>query len=118
MSTPTNSCWVGGYASGASFPEALEAYKTGRYDGIGFVFCSADPYTGVDLDKCRNPETGDIDPWAREIMDALGGYQEVSPSGAGIHVIVEGKLPEGRNRRGNIEAYSQERFFTVTGVAV
>jgi putative DNA primase/helicase len=51
-------------------------------------------------------------------MDALGGYQEVSPSGTGVHIIVKGKLPEGRSRRGKIEAYSRERFFTFTGVAV
>jgi putative DNA primase/helicase len=100
------------------FEEALETLRAGDYAGLGFVFCSGDPYTGVDLDKCRDPETGAIEPWTREIMDHLGGYQEVSPSGTGVHIIVKGKLPEGRNRRGNIEAYSRERFFTISGVEV
>jgi putative DNA primase/helicase len=100
------------------FEEALETLRAGDHDGLGFVFCSEDPYTGIDLDKCRDPETGDIEPWAMAVMDQLGGYQEVSPSGTGVHIIVKGKLPEGRNRRGNIEAYSRERFFTISGVAV
>ncbi len=26
-----------------TFPEALGAFETGLYDGVGFVFCSADP---------------------------------------------------------------------------
>ena len=33
----------------ATFQEALEAYENGDYAGLGFVFSSADPYTGIDL---------------------------------------------------------------------
>jgi primase-polymerase (primpol)-like protein len=36
----------------SSFKEAVEAYEHGEYAGLGFVFCSGDPYTGVDLDGC------------------------------------------------------------------
>lgn len=100
-----------------SFEEAVAALKTGHFDGVGFVFSSADPYTGIDLDGCHDPETGEIDPEAQEIMDALGGYTEVSPSGTGVHIIVRGKLERGR-KRGWIEAYSCERFFTMTGRAL
>jgi len=102
-----------------TFFEALEAYETGRYDGIGFVFCSADAYTGIDLDKCRDPQSEKIDPQVLEIINAFpGAYTEVSPSGTGVHIIIRGKLDADRNRHGNIEVYSQERYFTVSGVAL
>src|SRR5919198_4877328 len=32
--------------------ESLEALRTGRYYGIGFVFSEDDPFTGVDIDDC------------------------------------------------------------------
>jgi putative DNA primase/helicase len=96
-----------------SFDEAVKALRTGHYDGIGFVFSSGDPFAGVDLDDCRDPETGEIEEWAAEIVQELGGYAEVSPSGTGVHIIVRGKAPN--KKRGKIEAYSSERYFTMTG---
>jgi primase-polymerase (primpol)-like protein len=39
----------------------------------------------------------------------------VSPSGTGYHVLVEGELPDGGNRRGDVEMYAHSRYFTVTG---
>jgi primase-polymerase (primpol)-like protein len=96
-----------------TFEEAVQALRTGRYDGIGFVFSSGDPFAGVDLDKCRDPETGELEEWAEKIVAAFGGYTEASPSGTGVHIIVRGKAPN--KKRGRIEAYSSERFFTVTG---
>jgi primase-polymerase (primpol)-like protein len=99
-----------------SFEEAVRALETGRYDGIGFVFCSGDEFVGIDLDKCRNPETGEIEEWAREIINSVSyKYVEVSPSGTGVHIITRGKLREG-HKKGNLEVYGQEKFFTFTGV--
>jgi primase-polymerase (primpol)-like protein len=68
----------------------------------------------VDLDDCRDPTTGELTSWAQDIVDRLDSYSEVSPSGRGVHVIVEGELPPGRNRRGDVEMYDEARFFTVT----
>ncbi len=83
-------------------------------DGIGFVFTASDPFCGVDLDECLNPETGEVEPWALEIVEELGSYTEISPSGTGLHVIVRAELPEGRRREGRVEMYDRGRFFTVT----
>ena len=102
----------------SSFEYALAAYEAGEplYDGIGFCFCSADPLCGIDLDGCRNPETGEVAPWAQKIIsDASDGYIEVSPSKTGVHVIVEGRVRDGGIRRGPVEMYSRDRFFTITG---
>jgi putative DNA primase/helicase len=103
-----------------TFGEALAAYEAQEppYAGIGYVFCSGDPFAGIDLDDCRDPETGEIEEWAQEIIGAASeeGYVEVSPSGRGIHVIVEGRVRGGGIRRGPIEMYSCDRFFTITGV--
>jgi hypothetical protein len=41
---------------------------------------------GIDLDTCRSPD-GAIEPWATEIVDRLGSYAEVSPSGSGLKVF-------------------------------
>jgi putative DNA primase/helicase len=102
----------------ATFEEALAAYEAGEppYDGIGFVFCSADPFVGIDLDGCRNPQTGEIEPWAQKIVDTFAseGYVEASPSGTGVHIIVKGTQKEGA-RRGRVEMYGQDRYFSVTG---
>jgi primase-polymerase (primpol)-like protein len=96
-----------------TFEEAAQALGTGRYSGVGFVFSSGDPFTGIDLDKCRDPETGEIKEWAEKIIDALGGYAEVSQSGEGVHIIVRGKGPN--KKRGKVEAYSSGRYFATTG---
>ena len=99
----------------ASYPEAVKAYKERGYGGIGFVFTPEDDLCGVDLDGCLNPETGEIEGWAQEIIEELDSYTEISPSGTGIHVLVRGELPPGRNRKGKFEAYDAGRYFTITG---
>lgn len=98
----------------SSFEDVLAAYETGEYDGVGFVFCSADPYVGVDLDGCVDSETGKVGPWAVQIIEGLNSYTELSPSGHGVHIIANGKIPHG-GRRGPVEMYSQDRFFTFSG---
>ncbi|RKD87987.1 phage NrS-1 polymerase family protein [Halopiger aswanensis] len=95
--------------------EALEYVAMGAADGIGFVFTVTDPLVGVDLDDCRDPETGEPLGPATTIIERLDSFTEVSPSGTGYHVILEGELPDGRNRHDSIEMYDQARFFTVTG---
>src|SRR5215217_1172560 len=97
------------------YDEAASACKDHSYAGIGFVFTPEDDLCGVDLDKCLNPETGEIEGWAREIIEELDSYTEISPSGTGVHVLVRATLPEGRNRKGRFEAYDRGRYFTVTG---
>jgi primase-polymerase (primpol)-like protein len=113
--------------SWAPFEEALAAYEAGKppYDGIGFVFCSADPFVGIDLDKCRDAKSGEVAPWAQSIISRVReGYVEASPSDTGIHIIVEGTARGGRMRKkvrlkgkvvGEIEVYGHGRFFTITG---
>ena len=60
-------------------------------------------------------ETGEIKPWARQIIIGLNSYTEVSPSGTGLHIFVRGHLPDKGQKRGPIELYDRERYFTVTG---
>ena len=101
-----------------TFSEALQTYEAGEplFDGIGFMFCSADPYVGIDFDDCRDPDSGEISPWAQKIIESVQeGYVETSPSGTGIHIIVEGTVRGGGMRKGKVEMYGRERFFTITG---
>jgi putative DNA primase/helicase len=99
-----------------TFEEALAAVEAGHYAGVGFVLCSGDPYTGLDLDHCRDPETGEVAQWAKEIIETVSAYAEVSPSGEGVHLIVRGELPN--SRREGVEVYSTRRFLTMTGRAL
>lgn len=97
------------------------------YDGPGFVFSADDPYVGIDLDGCRDPETGQFADWAREIILKFDSYSEVSPSRTGVKIFVKGewKFDGGRKCTVNaesvseklpgIEVYSQKRYFAVTG---
>src|SRR5215217_8096069 len=77
----------------ASYDEAVNACTEHGYDGIGFVFTPEDDLCGVDLDKCLDPGTGEIEGWAQEIIEELDSYTEISPSGTGVHILVRGELP-------------------------
>ena len=89
--------------------------RNSRTDGVGFVFDPKAGVVGVDLDNCRDADSEELESWTADIIDRLDSYTEVSPSGTGVHILVEGELPPGRNRRGDVEMYDRDRFFTVTG---
>nr|NHX41995.1 hypothetical protein [Haloarcula sp. R1-2] len=67
-----------------------------RLDGRLFIQREDDPYAFVDGDDVRDPETGEIHPAFRAVLDHLGvTYADVSSSGAGVHAYYRGELPVG-----------------------
>lgn len=42
----------------------------------------------VDLDAARDPETGELLPWADEVLGRFASFTEISPSGRGLHVLL------------------------------
>jgi putative DNA primase/helicase len=83
--------------------------------GVGFVFADTDNFTGIDLDDCRDPDTGMLSDQAQTIAFTFNSYTEVSPSGTGIKIFICGTSPGDRQRQNNIEIYSCDHYFTVTG---
>ena len=117
-----------------AYAEAVEYH--GREDtdteGVGFMLSQEGIVVGVDLDGCRHPDTGELEPWAEDIVDRLDTYTEVSPSGTGLRLFVVGLLPDGRNKQkqertldlpewvvqnknAEIEVYDRTRYMTYTG---
>jgi len=70
---------------------------------------------GVDLDNCRDPLTGRIEPWALEIVEKLDSYTEISPTGTGLHILIRGVLPRAV-KTDRVEIYWEGRYFTYTGM--
>ena len=87
----------------------------GQSQGLGFILRGN--HVGIDLDNCRDPQTGELEPWARDIIIRINSYTEISPSGTGIRIICRGKLPPGARRKGTVEMYdeSSPRYLTITG---
>ncbi len=92
---------------------ATTGYQRGVFSGVGFVLGGR--FVGIDLDHCRDANTGELQLWAQKIIDEIDSYTEVSPSGTGVHIFTQGELPEGRRRKDHVEAYGAGRYFTVTG---
>lgn len=107
----------------SSYDEVKKAYKTGKYDGIGFVFTNTD-YFGIDLDHVV--KDGEIHPKASDVLKIVESYTETSPSGDGFHIIGKGSAPEGskqvnlevtpEGKKVKFEIYDRKspRYFTVT----
>lgn len=92
------------------------------YLGLGFVFSEQDGFFGVDLDGCRNPETGEITHWGQEWIRRFASYAEVSPSGTGVKIYGIGQVPGGKGKKKNfngshegVECYDRGRYFCFTG---
>ena len=101
------------------FRSVEEAYKSGAWDGIGFVFARGGGLTGIDLDHCVGG--GELEPKAAAIVGALGSYAEYSVSGGGLHIIVRASVEQGVRTSSRsrldipVEIYSHGRYFTMTG---
>ena len=103
--------------------------------GIGLVLGPLDDGTclaGIDLDNCRHNDS--LTPWAQKIIERLGTYTEISPSGSGVKLfflLTQADAASVRSHLGNragrkwsaasranhppaIELYMKGRFFTFT----
>lgn len=102
--------------------------RLGGYEGLGFEFKAGGGIVGIDLDGCRNAETGEVADWAREIVNGINSYSEVSPSKTGIKIWCRGQLPNGAGKKREvkdaprvsdktpaIEMYDRGRYFAATG---
>lgn len=109
-----------------SFADAVAYHEcTGTdTDGVGFVVHDGDTVLGLDLDDIRDPDTGDLEPWADDLLDDVSTYAEVSPSGTGLRLFGLGFVPAVGNRgdvddgAGHLEMYDSGRYLTVTGQRV
>ena len=99
----------------APFEVVCAGVDAGKLDGCGFQVKESDPYVGVDLDHCRDSESGIISPSAQAIVDRYASYSEVSPSGTGIRIFIKAMKPGSRCRVGDVEIYNRDRYLTVTG---
>jgi len=66
---------------------------------LGYILPHDPPQTServafVDLDDVRRPDSGEIHPTAKEIVDELDTYTEISQSGEGLHCLLFGELPQ------------------------
>src|SRR5437879_2391688 len=97
--------------SWSSFANAKRAYEDGQYAGIGFMLTAG--IVGIDIDHCI--DVGQYSSAAVTMVEVLNTYAEVSPSGEGIRLFLQGNLPGPYRRRGPIELYQDHRYLTVTG---
>ena len=106
--------WAGFHSAAHAANAAVKAGEL--VDGLGFVF-DGDGVFGLDLDHCRDIESGLLTDAAREVLSHFPTYAEVSPSGTGVKLIGRGSLPgTGRkNTAAGLEVYDRGRYFTVTG---
>jgi replicative DNA helicase len=123
----------GGKPASSTNPETWSSFDAvteseDQCDGIGFVFREGGGLVGIDLDGCRDPDTGEVDVWAGDIVRRLASYAEVSPSRSGIKIFCKGSSPfdSGRKcmvdglglvggKQPAIEIYDRGRYFAVTG---
>jgi primase-polymerase (primpol)-like protein len=104
-----------------TFETVLNAWSKApqRYAGVGFVFSTHDPFSGIDLDDSLDAD-GKPKPWARGVVERFSDtYMEISPSGQGLKIWAKGSLPANlpgvKVGDGGIELYDHARYFAVTG---
>ena len=106
-----------------SFDKCLSVLPESGMTGLGFVITPSCYLTCIDVDnpyklnkdgspKYDNPEQL----LARQIAvsKAFNTYQEISPSGKGLHIWLRGSVPSGRDRY-SIGLYPSGRYMTMTG---
>lgn len=104
----------------SSFADACDAASRLGVD-VGYILSKDDQFTCIDVDL--KPESPQEDYERSQMMTTtFDSYTELSRSGLGLHIWVEGNIGQGvrrtRGHLGGVEVYSQERFIICTGAVV
>jgi hypothetical protein len=103
-------------ATWGTYAQAIACCKKRGHDGVGFVLTEHDDLTGIDLDHCRDPKTGQFEPWAAEVLAFKETYAEISVSGTGVHILALGKIEKTvKADKSGVEMYRSARYLIVTG---
>ena len=97
-----------------SFAEAVKAYASGKFDGIGFAIGD----TGLICIDVDHISLWDFMAAIDSILDHA--YVERSPSGNGLHLWLKAEKPNNKCKsknfhNKNVEVYNSDRFITMTG---
>lgn len=98
-----------------SFDVAIGHLAGGRYEGLGFAFLPGDGLIGVDIDGAIDPATGEVSALCQQAIDACASYTELSPSGKGVHIIVQGECETTKDNGIGLEVFCGRQYFTFTG---
>ena len=111
-------------ATWSTHAAVIAAYKNGGgFSGIGFAIGPDSQFGFIDLDHCRDQESGKIHPAAMRVVAELNSYTEVSPSGTGLRIIgratgseLHKKFPIPDGGGASVELYRRtNRYATITG---
>ena len=100
----------------STFDECAKAL-TPKDAGIGYVLTGGKVHA-LDLDHVRNPKTGEIVYTAKEQLQRLNSWTELSVSGKGLHVFFMGEMRGHALYFGCVQYWNPDkapRFFALTG---
>ena len=108
-------------ATWSDFHTAVAVYREGKADGIGICLLGSG-LVAFDLDHCLD-EAGNVEPAALRLIQRANSYCEISPSGAGFHIIGIGNGPPLYRKQSvpgsngmSIETYRDvSKYITITG---
>ncbi len=98
----------------STFAQAVKADP----ERLVFSFDRMNGLVGLDVDGCRNAETGELNARATSLIERFPGiYWEISLSGTGLHGIGYGVLPNdlGGTHPKGIGIFWHGRYFVMTG---
>lgn len=96
-------------ASLSDYERASAMVDFGQYDGLGFALLPNDDLIGIDIDHNADPEL------TKKLITGLNSYTEVSPSGNGYHIWVNGNTRTFKDNNVGIEVFCNAQFLTMTG---
>jgi hypothetical protein len=104
-----------------NYSQALKAYGTGKYDGIGFAIGNSG-LTCVDIDHEDEWPVGELEAFESGFNGK--GYKEKSPSGNGYHLWLKAVKHKDMGCKSKnfhnslVEVYNSDRFITMTGAVL
>lgn len=105
----------------ADFNDAVTAFRSGEYAGMGIGVFNG--FSAIDIDHCI--DDGHLSDMAKDIIERMDSYTEISPSGKGIRIIFtiddfsyNKDLYYIQNQKAGLEIYVSgvtNKFVTITG---